>query len=459
VVSTNSRDEEKESEAVKIIVGKGKMEKVRPKIDHNINIAGLLITDADTVLNKLEREKEGLLKGLYVFPKRLGSGTVYICNGAEFPNAEAVDLLLYLLHIAEKHNWPRRIKISSLNTLAKEIFGIKQSGKHWNEKIERGLVIWANHKFYFKNCFFWQGEIIDTVMLGIIQSFKIEKHGKGKPATLTITFDEDFIEICRETDWYRRPPWLEIKKLRKETAKSLYLLALEFKPDEKTKEWKIYIEHDLKSWYRNTLNSLASPKHLRPAIILRRLKGAIEEINEKTNLRMELQQTEEGNYCIAVEEVAPVGSEILDIPFDKLSDEDKAILVAYIEAVAEEKKIKNVWGFLRSMTTRQVKLWLNRAKKYFNSEVQKAKESELVEKPKLLKVLRNWGSKKYPDKEHLYRLYFGEDKILKAYENNKKVVFVCLDKFLAGLLSKFSSELKEVFGKEVIFVGQEENLV
>ena len=454
---TNTEREKEGLKAVKIIVGKEKMEKVKPKVDHNINIAGLLVTDADTVLGKLEREKEGPLKGLYVFPKRLGSGTVYICNGAEFPNAEAVDLLLYLLHIAEKHEWPRRIKISSLNALAKEIFGIKQSGKHWNEKIERALVIWANHKFYFKNCFFWQGEIIDTVMLGIIQNFKIERHGKGKPATLTITFDDDFIEVCRNTEWYRRPPWLEIKKLRKETAKSLYLLALEFKPDEKAKDWKIYIDNDLKYWYRNALNSLANPKHLRPAIILKRLKRAIEEINEKTNLRMELQQTEEGNYCIVIEEIAPSEAETLEIPFDKLPDEDKAILVAYVEAAAEEKKIKNVWGFLRSMTTRQVQLWLNRAKKYFSSEVQKAKETELVEKPRLLEVLRDWGSKKYSDKPSLYRLYFGEDKVLKAYESNKRVVFVCLDKILAQLLSKnFSNELKEVFGKEVMFIGKEE---
>jgi len=457
--STNRKEEEKELEAVKIIVGKGKVEKVKPKIDHNINIAGLLVTDADTVLDKLEREKEGPLKGLYVFPKRLGNGTVYICNGAEFPNAEAVDLLLYLLHIAERHNWPRRIKISSLNALAKEIFGIKQSGKHWNEKIERSLVIWANHKFYFKNCFFWQGEIIDTVMLGIIQSFKIEKHGKGKPATLTISFDEDFIEICRETDWYRRPPWLEIKKLRKETAKSLYLLALEFKADEKTKNWKIYIDHDLKEWYRNALNSLANPKHLRPAIIFKRLKGAIEEINEKTNLRMELQQTEEGNYCITVEEIALPGSEVLEIPFDKLSDDEKALLVAYIEAIAEEKKIKNVWGFLRSMTSRQVKIWLNKAKKYFKSEAQNSKETELKEKTRLLEILKEWGKQKFDNKPALRKLYFESGNILKAYENNKKVVFVCVDKIFADLLSKFSTELKEVFGKEVVFVGQEENLV
>jgi len=253
------------------------------------------------------------------------------------------------------------------------------------------------------------------------------------------------------------PPsaWAEIRKLRKEVAKRLYMLALEYKTAEKSQEWKIFIDNNLKEWYRNALNSLADPKHLRPSIILKRLRGAIEEINEKTNLRMELQQTEEGNYCIKVEELAPAGSEVLTIPFDELSDDEKALLVAYVEAIAEEKKIKNIWGFLRSMTSRQVKLWLNRAKKYFSSEVNKSRETKLVEKPRLLEVLRDWGRKKYADKPSLYRVYFEKDKVLRAYESNKKVVFVCIDAILARILSRFSEELSKVFGKKVEFIGEE----
>jgi hypothetical protein len=169
---------------------------------------------------------------------------------------------------------------------------------------------------------------------------------------------------------------------------------------------------------------------------------------------MELQQTEEGNYCIAVEEVAPAGVEAIEIPFDKLPAEDKALLIAYVEAVAKERKINNIWGFLRSMTSRQVKIWLRKAKKYFETEIEKTKETKLMEKPRLLKVLREWGKKKLEGKEILFNTYFGDDKLLKAYENNKKVVFVCVDEILAALLSeKFGKELKDVFGKEVVFTA------
>ena len=432
-----------------------KMQEVKPKLDHNITLAGLLVTDADKALQKTKRATEGPIKGLLFFKKKIPTGTVYILNGAEFPNAEAVDLLLYLIWQAEKNDWKRKLRLESLNKLAKNVFGVKKIGKTEKKLIERLLTIWKFHGYYFPDSFLWQGRRI-TAQFGVIGDWEIESQGRGNPAKVEITFNEKFLEICRETDWYRRPPWIEIKKLRKEIAKSLYLLALEYKPNEQTKGWKIYMDNDLKSWYRNTLNSLANPQYLYPKLIIeKRLKPAIEEINEKTNLRMELQQTEEGNYCITVEEVAPAGAEAIEIPFDKLPAEDKAILIAYVEAVAEEKKIKNIWGFLRSMTSRQVRIWLNKARKYFNSEDKTARESELVEKPRLLQVLREWGRKKLGDKEFLFKTYFSEYNLLKAYENNRKVVFVCIDKILSTLLNQeFAEELKEVFGKEVVFTSE-----
>jgi hypothetical protein len=446
-----------QTHSLKIRVGDNKNS--NPKVDHNITITGLIVTDADKAIEKLERQKKGLLKGLYVFKKKIPTGEVYICNGAEFPNAEAVDLLLYLLIQLEKNNWNRKLTFKSLRELIKNVYESKNVGKTWAEQIKRGLVIWKNHSFYFPKSFVWEGNLIEAYF-GVIEDFKIKPQGRGKPAKVEITFNETFIEICKNTTWYRRPPWAEMKKLRKEVAKRLYMLALEFKPAERSREWKIYIDNDLKEWYRNSLNSLANPKYLKPYYILKRLKGAIEEINQKTNLRMEFQQTEEGNYCIAVEEIHMSGVEKLEIPFDKLPNEDKAILVAYVEAVAKEKKIQNVWGFLRSMSDRQVKRWLKKAKEYFNSETsKKTKKVKLKEKPELLEILRNWGSKEFSDKPALYRLYFGEDKVLKAYEGKDKVVFVCVDKYLAHLLSEYSGKLKEVFGKGVSFVGQEEALV
>ena len=425
--------------------------KIKPKLDANLGLVGLLITDADTAIEKLKRAETGILKGLYVFEKNVPSGTVYIANGAEFPNIEAVDLLLYLIWLLEKQGWERVLRIESLNKLAKEVFGIRQSGLIWNKKIERILVIWKNHTFYFDNSFLWNDKKVKAYF-GVIENFIIDSQGRGKPTKIEIVFDEKFIEICKETNWYRRPVWIEFKKLRKETSKNLYMLALTYKPSDSSKEWNIYMDKDLKYWYRNALNSVANPKHLRPSRIIKRVENAMKEINKETNLRMKLYQTEEGNYAISVKEVAPPGSEKIEIPFEKLSDEDKAILVAYVEAVAKEKKIQNIWGFLHSMTSKQVRIWLRKAKKYFENDVRSDKETELIEKPRLLEILRDWGRKKLEGKNSLYRLYFGEDKILKAYESNKKIVFKCADRIAAELLTRtYGKELKEVFHKEVIF--------
>jgi hypothetical protein len=104
------------------------------------------------------------------------------------------------------------------------------------------------------------------------------------------------------------------------------------------------------------------------------------------------------------------------------------------------------------MSSKQVDKWLKEARKYFESLSEKDKETELVEKPRLLEILRDWGRKKLEGKNFLYKTYFGEDKILKAYENNKKVVFICVDRIMADLLAKmYGKELRDVFHKEVIF--------
>lgn len=434
-----------------IVKGEG----VRPKLDHNITLAGLLITDADKATLRVERASEGPIKGLFFFRKVLPTGVVYILNGAEFPNAEAVDFLLYLIWLVEKNNWQRKVEFESLNSLAKEVFGVQKLGKAEKRLIERILTIWKFHGFYFENSFVWGGEKI-TTQFGVIENWEIKPQGRGKPTKIEIIFNEKFIEICKDTSWYRRPSWLEVRKLRKEIAKSLYLLALEYKLSENLKKWKIFVGNDLKRWYRNALNSLASPKHLRPSIILKRLKGAIEEINEKTNLRMELQKTEEGNYCILVEEVAPAGTEALKIPFDELSSEDKALLISYVEIVAEEKKIKNIWGFLRSMTSRQLKIWLNRAKKYFEESQKAEKRGKLIEKPKLINTLLRWAKKELKGKPATFKAFF-VGRFLTAYENNEKIVFICVDRVICEAMEKYySGKVKELFKKEVVFLTEEE---
>ena len=430
------------------------MIEIKPKLDHNINIAGLLLTDADTFSRKASKAEKGAIKGLRFFSKKIPTGTVYIVNGVEFPNAEAVDLLLYLIWHLEKNGWEEILRFKGLNKIVKDVFGVKKLGQAQREKMERLLTIWKFHGYYFPGSFVWKGQKI-TMQFGVISNWKIISQSKGKPALLEVEFDRHFVEICKNTDWYRRPNWIEVKKLRKEIAKNLYLLALEYKPSEDSKEWKIYIDTDIKYWYRNTLNSLANPQYLYPKLIIeKRLRPAIEEINKKTSFRMELQQTKERNYCILVKEVTPRETKVLKIPFDELPAEDKTLLVAYVEAIADRKRISNVWGFLRSMSSKEIEIWLSKAREYFRVEVEKDEETDLVEKSRLLEILREWGRRKLEGKKAIFNTCFGDGKLLRAYESNKKVVFVCIDEILATLLSeKFGEELKAVFGKEVVFTA------
>lgn len=414
----------------------------KPKVDHNITLAGLLVADADKLSTKLERETQGILKGLFVFEKKIPSGKVCICNGVEFPNSDAVDLLLYLLMYLEKNNWEREIEFPTIKQLLNEAFGVNPS-KFWTDKLRRLLVIWSNQSYYFPKSFIWNGKKTE-VYFKVIDAFKIDSPGKGKPAKVRIVFNEDFINICKNTTWYRRPNWEEIKKLRKEIAKSLYILAINYKPSERAKSWKIYMDKDLKAWYRNALNSLANPKYLKPYYILKRLNGAIEEINEKTNLRMELKETPQGNYCIDIKERAPSGTCKLELPFDNLPEESKALLIAYLSANSGKRKINNIEGFLRSLSSKELKSYLKEAKEYFENLV-KSRNSE-----QLMQELNSWIENNIP--KGVRKAVFKEGNIVNAEESLDKIIFYCRSLSLAEFCNKeYSNQLTEYFGKEVEF--------
>jgi len=153
------------------------MIEIKPKLDHNINIAGLLLTDADTFSRKASKAEKGAIKGLRFFSKKIPTGTVYIVNGVEFPNAEAVDLLLYLIWHLEKNGWEEILRFKGLNKIVKDVFGVKKLGQAQREKMERLLTIWKFHGYYFPDSFVWKGQKI-TMQFGVISNWKIISRSK-----------------------------------------------------------------------------------------------------------------------------------------------------------------------------------------------------------------------------------------------------------------------------------------
>jgi len=426
-----------------------KIHEIRPKVDHNISLAGLLLTDADTASLKVERAREGPIKGLLNFKKELPTGEVYILNGAEFPNSEAVDMLLYLIWHAEQNNWNRLVQFKGLNTLAKEVFGVKRLGKAERRLIERILTVWKFHGYYFKDSFVWQGKRI-TTQFGVIDDWQINSFGRGRPAELKIWFNEKFIEICKHTDWYRRPTWIEIKKLRKEIAKSLYLLALEYKPGKDAKTWRIYIDKDIKFWYRNALNSLAELKHLYPKLIVeKRLKPAIDEINVKTNLFMELVNYEKDRYYIKVAET--INSVPVNLPFYKYDLLHRIVILSYLAQknstltsaallrMAEKLSSEEIRDILDSVNIGNINL----------ADLDDLDGFELS--MSRLNTLFSWMKEMYSDKPVTYNLIC-HNKIMLAIESEEEIIFICQDVPSCNMLSKLSQELSRFFGKRVKFV-------
>jgi hypothetical protein len=131
-----------------------------------------------------------------------------------------------------------------------------------------------------------------------------------------------------------------------------------------------------------------------------------------------------------------------------------------VEVIAKEKKIENVYGFVRSMTSRQLKIWLRKAEKYFSEfrEREKNKEEmEFVERPELVKFLHDWAKEEFASRSAVLKAFFGKGKVLRAFESDKKIVFKCVDRIVSEFLSKnVSAKLEEIFCKEVVFTFEKE---
>jgi len=425
---------------------------VNLKIDFNLLMSGTW------VLERKGRQK------IHCFEKKVGNGKIVIYNPLDAPSPLDSKVLDFLMVKSQENDWAKEIVIPAITHIVKAL-GLGKR-KQTVERIKKALKILKNTHIEFYNCFIDTGVLkhfsghVHLVSISIISEYafipkKDGKLGRGNPLQVKVVFSDSFISLCKHSLGYKLIPYAPIQGLR-DTAYALYKWAWRWFNSEKGYgERRIGDGKKLVEWYKNELNSTANYKY--PSKVLERINSAIKQLNEHEQVPFYLKlKQEDGSYTIEIHRKEHLVLK-REVPFDKLAERDKAVLVSYAKAVAEEKKIQNVWGFLRSMDAEQVDKWLNEAKAYFGSGVWK---DELVENPELLETLRSWAKKKYLNDPNLCEVYFGKDRILKAYEGNKRIVFVCLDKLLARLLQpKFANELKEIFGKEVMFVGKEETTV
>lgn len=355
------------------------------KLDFNLILAGLVVNDSDTIVKKTVRVGEGTLKGLYAIPVNTNYGKAYICNGSEFPTPATVEVLLFLLYLAEQQNWRRDIYFSSIREFLRSM-GKKEDGRTM-EQLKRSLVILANHSYYFDNSFYdAESGKKKTLYFGVVDDFKWNDDGNG----VVVRLNEELVKILSSTKWYRRVPIDEFFSLKGETAKALFLYLINFHRE--GREWEVYLPEDLVVWYRNLTNSKATT--LKVSRVKHLIEKAVKEINAKTSLSCKIENWKKitvttSSLLVEDESVSPspppcpVVEETVSSPLSFQEDEDSTPREEKKELTVEEKRavlnkelseeerkelilyLKNRWAKLNTMG---VKISWNKLKYNFLKE-------------------------------------------------------------------------------------------
>jgi hypothetical protein len=233
-----------------------------------------------------------------VKPKIMEEGKIYIYekNGYKIkfmgiPNHTDALFLNYLVGLCEEKGFKVEIHTTEyeiLNTCLGNVGGFQYN------QLKEALEKWKGVLIEFKGTFY-DGEKYQFMVFGIIDAAEVKENGE-----LYIRFNKEFIEIIKNSQFYKYINFEEYKSLDKPTARRLYELLIKNFYNRNT--WKIEI---MKLADKMTPQELIAYK-LYPAWIKKRIKSALEEINKKTSLNIEFEiktNKKEQKICIFKREV------------------------------------------------------------------------------------------------------------------------------------------------------------
>lgn len=184
--------------------------------------------------------------------------------GYKTPNSLDILYLYYFIKILQENNYSKEIIIKQ-SELIKEVS--KGCSTFYYSRLKESLKIWKNIGLSFKGNFY-DGKKYQVMEFGVIDYGKVEENGE-----ITICFNDIFLSILKNTNFYRYINFSEFKKLRKPASRRLYELLLKSSFPYKIDIMKLASKMPLKQLY--------------PSQIIRELKPAVKEINQATDLKID----------------------------------------------------------------------------------------------------------------------------------------------------------------------------
>ena len=329
------------------------------KWDSKIKVDFNLLMSGTWVLEKKGRQK------IHRFEKELGKGKVVIYNALDVPAPLDSKILDYLMLKSQENDWSEKVSVDSLRKFAREVgLGV---GKEKLDRIRKSLEILVNARVRFENCFINTGTLdyidsgdYEAINIGILSDYAIEKVSKrGRPRKVTVWFNKNFLALCKHSLGYKLVPYTPIHGLR-DTPYALYKWAYRWYDAKKGcgERW-IGDGKSLVKWYKNELNSTADYSY--PSEILRRVNSAVKQLNdEKSKVPFSIKLKEEnGKYKIVMQAKGCV-IKTKQSPYDSLPESDRNDLLNYVKN--NRKGIKNPYGFLKSLSNKELDIFMRRVK-------------------------------------------------------------------------------------------------
>jgi hypothetical protein len=190
-------------------------------------------------------------------------------------------LLSRLFNSDKAHN--REVLITRYE-LAKNVFyNVKSIGRIHYERVMKSLKKWNGISIKFEGIFY-EGDGWSFRLFHVIEDVIFKEEEKK----LVIRFNQQYIQQLLESKFYKLIDFQEYKKLQKPVSARLYEILL--------KNFK-----DREIWHINIIKlaeKLTWEKRTYPSQILIALRPAIQEINKKTELKIECDYNNETQLCV-----------------------------------------------------------------------------------------------------------------------------------------------------------------
>ena len=252
------------------------------------------------VLNEKEKIKE------YVINKE--TGFYKISTAADtLPNRFDKIILYYLLTELLKSNFNSSKIVTTRYKIASSVFyGTKNVGKNEYDRLMLSLKRWNDIALEFKGIFY-DGDTHTTRYFHVIDDVILNEEKKE----LYIKFNDQYLQHLKVTEFCKYIDFDKYKKLTRPISARLYEILVKNFQDRYV--WQIDV---------NKLAEKMTLSEIYPSHIIQKLKPAINEINNRTDVKLEFRYDEKSQICTFIK----LAKEIKDNNHDDNSEELNDIL-------------------------------------------------------------------------------------------------------------------------------------